>query len=337
MAASAFNLDDFVKAPTLEQIELCKRGDLDLIAGHYGVQVSKQTVKKQLRALVVGRLVELGLIADVPVPAAAEQVTGTQSGTEGPGAAVDLDGEGEGKPPGVETKKPPSITGLSSAESQTEARTKVRLARLRIEADERRDSREIEYRLQVKKLEIEAETSFRMRELELRNSAQYPESRPTHFVPTPAFDISKHIALVPQFREAEVDTYFTAFERIAGALKWPADVWPLLLQCKIHGKAQEVVSALPLEDSLDYNTVKAHILRAYELVPEAYRQKFRGHRKTPAQTYVEFARDKGSLFDKWCAACEARDFPSLRELILLEDFKKHLPERMLVYLNEQKV
>lgn len=45
----------------------------------------------------------------------------------------------------------------------------------------------------------------------------------------------------------------------------------LLQQCKIHGKAQEAVAALPVEDSLNYDCVKAAILCAYELVPEAYR------------------------------------------------------------------
>lgn len=34
---------------------------------------------------------------------------------------------------------------------------------------------------------------------------------------------------------------------------------------------------------------------------------------------------------------QASDFASLRELVLLEDFKKCLPERIVLYLNEQKV
>lgn len=43
---------------------------------------------------------------------------------------------------------------------------------------------------------------------------------------------------------------------------------------------------------------------------------------------MEIAREKGTLFDKWC---------SLRETILLEEFKRCLPDRVVVYLNEQKV
>lgn len=65
-----------------------------------------------------------------------------------------------------------------------------------------------------------------------------------------------------------MDSYFSAFERIATGLHWPPDVWALLLQCKIHGKAQEAVSALLLEGILQYDSVKVAIMCAYDLVPE---------------------------------------------------------------------
>ena len=47
-----------------------------------------------------------------------------------------------------------------------------------------------------------------------------------------------------------------------------------------------------------YEVVKAVVLKAYELVPEAYRQKFRSTTKRENQTYVEFAREKETLFNK---------------------------------------
>ncbi len=46
-------------------------------------------------------------------------------------------------------------------------------------------------------------------------------------------------------------------------------MWGLLLQCNFVGKAQEVCSSLPLEQSLDYDISKQQLLRAYELVPES--------------------------------------------------------------------
>lgn len=80
------------------------------------------------------------------------------------------------------------------------------------------------------------------------------------------------------------------------------------MQSKLYGKAQEV---LLFADSLCYATIKEAVLRAYELVPEAYRQKFRAH--------VEFAREKSVLFDQWCSANEVSDYAELRELLILED------------------
>ncbi len=83
--------------------------------------------------------------------------------------------------------------------------------------------------------------------------------------------------------------------------------------------------------------MKSAILRAYELVPEAYRQCFRKHKKSPTQIFVEFARENGVLVDKWCTASKASNFDSLRELMFLEEFKGCLSERVIVYLNEEKV
>ena len=115
-------------------------------------------------------------------------------------------------------------------------------------------------------------------------------------------DVGKHIRLVPPFQEVEVDKYFMHFEKIAASLKWPEDIWTVLLQSVLIGKAREIYSALPVEQSARYAVVKESILKAYELVPEAYRQKFRSTAKDSKQTFVEFARDKERLFDRWCAS-----------------------------------
>ena len=89
-----------------------------------------------------------------------------------------------------------------------------------------------------------------------------------------SFNVGKHVKFVPVFREAEVDKYFLHFEKVAKSLKWPEEEWTLLLQSSLVGKAREVYSALSIDDSAQYDIVKSAILKAYELVPEAYRQKF---------------------------------------------------------------
>lgn len=70
--------------------------------------------------------------------------------------------------------------------------------------------------------------------------------------------------------------------------------------------------------------MKGAILHVYELVPEAY-QGFRNLKKLPAQTYADFAREKGALFDRLCTPCKADNFAAVCELMLLEEFKNCLP------------
>ena len=70
------------------------------------------------------------------------------------------------------------------------------------------------------------------------------------------------------------------------------------MQSTIVGKAREAYAALTIEKSSQYNLVKAAVLKAYELVPEAYRQRFRNAIKSNDQTFVEFAREKERLFNR---------------------------------------
>ena len=116
------------------------------------------------------------------------------------------------------------------------------------------------------------------------------------------FDVTKHIRLVPPFQEKEVDKYFLHFEKVGENLNWPKEHWTLLLQSVLIGRAREIYIQLGVEQSHHYETVKELILKGYELVPEAYRQKFRNCKKDSYQTHVEFARNKEQLFDRWCCS-----------------------------------
>ena len=129
------------------------------------------------------------------------------------------------------------------------------------------------------------------------------------------FDVTKHIRLVPPFQEIEVDKYFLYIGKVAENLKWPKEHWTLLLQSLVIGKAREIYTHLSLEQNSDYDKVNELILKAYELVPEAYRQKLRNCRKENDQTHVEFARTKEKLFDRWSSIQKiGSDYPKLRQL-----------------------
>lgn len=144
------------------------------------------------------------------------------------------------------------------------------------------------------------------------------------------------LRLVPKFNEKNPDIFFVLFEHLAEAENWSDVEWTLLLQCVFTGKAQEVFLALTVADSGNYQLVKAAVLKAYKLVPEAYRQHFRLARKEK-QTHTELAHDLAVHFQHWYASSQVQTFQDLQELILLEQFKNTLLDRVVTYLNEQKV
>ena len=152
------------------------------------------------------------------------------------------------------------------------------------------------------------------------------------------FDVTKHIMLVPPFQEKDVDKCFLHFVKVAENFNGPKEHWTLLLQSVLIGKAREIYTQLGVEQSHHYETVKELILKGYELVPEAYRQKFRNCKKDSNQTHVEFARNKEQLFDRWCCSKKIdQNYDKLRQLKLVEEFKRCIQSDVKTFLDEKQV
>ncbi len=69
-----------------------------------------------------------------------------------------------------------------------------------------------------------------------------------------------------------------------------------LIQGSLKGKAQEAHVTLDLNQIEDYDVVQQAVLKTYELVPEAYRQRFRTEKLHQGQTY-ENDRKRQLLID----------------------------------------
>ena len=111
----------------------------------------------------------------------------------------------------------------------------------------------------------------------------------------------------------------------------------MLFQTVLTGKAQRAYATLPTENCADYELVKAAILKSFELVPEAYRQRFRTQGKKENQSYVEFLRDKENALEKWCDSKRIEgDVEKLRQLILAEEFLNCVPEEIRIHMSERK-
>ena len=193
------------------------------------------------------------------------------------------------------------------------------------ERQERERERESARQIQ----EREKERQFELEKLKLQQS-NHPIGQ--------SFDVIKNFQAVPSFQEDDVDMFFLHFEKLATNLNWPKDHWTILLQKAFVGKAREIFAQLSVEQSQKYEYVKDVVLRGYQLNPEAYRQKFRNCQRDISQTFVEFARVKEQLFDRWCHSKKVnKDFEKLRQLILIEEFKRRIPFHMKTFIDEKQV
>ena len=157
----------------------------------------------------------------------------------------------------------------------------------------------------------------------------------TALIGTECFDVAKNVRLLPKSEECNVETFFNLFERVAEAHNWPETGRTMMLQCVLTGRAQEAYSALSVAESRVYVSAKTAVLKAYELVPEAYHQRFRGMRKCPGQTYTEFAQELTVQCNRWCSASQVESQEELFNLILVEQFKNCLPKQIATYVSER--
>ena len=333
----AFVLQDVIneieETRSLESLKKFKKENLVKVAVHYGITPAVGATKSHILNLIKDHCVENDIIDEVeekPIAETAEIVR------------LKLDFEREERRLAREAEKALQDAQFAEAQRAREAAREAaeaeaqRARDLRLaELKEARELRELELKAEQEKALLEAEKEAAAREHELKMASlgkQSPSDKAS------AFDPARNIRLVPPFQEKEVDKYFAHFEKVADSLNWPKESWVLLLQSVLVGKAQEIYGSLSVEQSSNYEHVKEAILKAYELVPEAYRQKFRNYLKYDSKTHVEFAREKENLFNRWCHSKEiGQDFKKLKQMVLLEEFKDKVRPDIRSHLDEQKV
>ena len=314
----SFDLQAFITAPSQELLDLAKKSDLLDIAAHYELTtVNKSMLKQEIKNILVQFLVDKEILDS----SALSLVLVTQTGLH----IRELEIQKQ-----IELEKLRLEQERQMQKERMEMEERVQKERMEMEEREKEKERQ----MQIEREKLKFDTELRMKELEMQNMTvkRQPLDSGVHF------DITKHIRLVPPFQEKEVDKYFLHFEKVAENLKWPKEHWTLLLQSVIIGKAREIYTQLTVQQSSSYDTVKELILKAYELVPEAYRQKFRNCKKENEQTHVEFARTKEQLFDRWCSSKKiGSDHEKLRQLMLVEEFKRCINSDIKSFLDEKQV
>ena len=301
-------VDDFVSEPTIEKLLKLKREHLISLMSHYDHVVDKSKRKAQIRDVLISHMVKNDILNDDALEYMSKE------------EKSDI---------------------LRIREMELEHEKEMRLRELEYEREKLEFEKEQEIKRQEQEREkLAFEKELKLRELEIMAAEKekdrvmkikLEQSKLEHF------DASKYVKFVPPFIEKDVDKYFLLFEKVAKDLNWPLDKYTILLQSALKGKASETYTALSPEQTSNYQFVKESILKAYQLIPEAYRQKFRNYKKESDKTHVEFGREKERLLDRWCDSEEIKkDYERIRQMFLLEEFKNCVHPAIKNYITEQK-
>lgn len=187
----------------------------------------------------------------------------------------------------------------------------VRLEQSRIEAKIKLETARIQTQIKQAKLD---------HEIQMRQAHQSD------------FEIIKYAKLIPELNENYITKFFSMFENLAVSLSWPKSKWTIMVQAVLKGKAQNAYA----DQSSNYDIVKDAVLNAYKLVPGVYRLKFKTEHKQTNQTFVEFARVKRELMNRWLDSSTVTSLDDLKQLILLEEYRRSVPKEIFVYLIEKE-
>ena len=357
-----FDPEEFLKRPPQEILDTLKalsltRDELVVLARHLEIEPKTSSTKPEIRQLILPVLVTKNIVGEE-----SDEKTEEKEDTETSTMMVktrkyDQEFELEKLKLQMELEKMRLETQRQEKESERQEkereieRQEKEKERERQEKERERERQETERERERQEKERERERERQERERERESARQIQErekerqfeleklklQQSNHPVGQ-SFDVIKNFQAVPSFQEDDVDMFFLHFEKLATNLNWPKDHWTILLQKAFVGKAREIFAQLSVEQSQKYEYVKDVVLRGYQLNPEAYRQKFRNCQRDISQTFVEFARVKEQLFDRWCHSKKVnKDFEKLRQLILIEEFKRRIPFHMKTFIDEKQV
>lgn len=320
------SLEDFFVTPSVEVLNNLTKDQLRRVCDHYGLDLGLPRTAKlaQIRLSVQAELVVKNILSpESKIMDDLGEALSTPHSTGCSKVALTF-----------EQQKVLLEMQQEEREAQREAERQEREAQREADRQEREAKRELEME------RIKSERDVALERLRLSAEGRLPvdgEEGPAPRESVRSPDISSMVRLLPKFNERDPDIFFSLFESVADDRGWTDSERTLLIQSVLVGRAQEAFIALPVPDRKKYVKVKEAVLKIYELVPEAYRLRFRSWRKGEKQTYTEVARELYSHFNRWCSAVGVTTFEELSNLIVLEQFRNILPERVATHIFEQKM
>ena len=90
-----------------------------------------------------------------------------------------------------------------------------------------------------------------------------------------------------------MDSYFLRFERYVTAQKWKR------IGLLLKDKALDVYALMPVEAALNYNMLKAPLLKRYELTENEFKRRYKKCRLYSGETFQQFTSRMKSYFTRW--------------------------------------
>ena len=146
----------------------------------------------------------------------------------------------------------------------------------------------------------------------------------------------KYDAKLQKYVEGEdIQMYIESFERIAENQNWDNDDKVGQLIGKLTGNAREAFVLMDKEEAKSFEKVKEAIFARYNLNNHAYRKKFREHDKVEKDSFTEYGNQLCRNFDRWLTSENVTSFRELRELIILEQLLRRLPNDVRIWVQDR--
>ena len=143
---------------------------------------------------------------------------------------------------------------------------------------------------------------------------------------------------LPKFDESKdhMDAFIERFERFATCQGWPREGWAISISSLLTGKGLQAYAALSDMEAAEYDSLKATLLKCYDLNEEGYRRKFRETKPGTVETASQFLAKLQNFFGRWTEMAKAdKTYEGLRDMMLKEQFLSVCHEELRMFLRER--
>ena len=131
--------------------------------------------------------------------------------------------------------------------------------------------------------------------------------------------------------------FFSSLEKLLVAKHISEDDYAGVTVELLGSKALEAYSRLSLEDAMEYNAIKAAVLKKFNISSESTRLLFREARKVGNESYAEFGTRLQRLSSAWVKEAGVDDLEKMLELIALEQYLETVDTDVRVWLVDKEV